>query len=113
MVPPEQAVLVTLDGVTTSVDGVGGTGVPGGDRAFNVSWHDWLNLKSLIDVSRVIAAAALAREDSRGAHYREDHPQAGDLERSTYTVARWQEGAVRIDHEPVRFTPRGPRGWGM
>ncbi len=80
------------------------TGVPGGDRAFNVSWHDWLNLKSLIDVSRVIAAAALAREDSRGAHYREDHPQAGDLERSTYTVARWQEGAVRIGHEPVRFT---------
>ena len=32
-------------------------GVADGDRAFNLSWHDWLNLESLIAVSRVIAAA--------------------------------------------------------
>src|SRR5690606_40006253 len=72
------------------------TGVPDRDRAFNLSWHDWLNLRSLISVSRVIAAAAIAREDSRGAHFREDHPETGDLERSTYTVARWHDGAVSI-----------------
>ena len=29
------------------------TGVADSDRAFNLSWHDWLNLKSLIAVSRV------------------------------------------------------------
>ncbi|WP_158898261.1 L-aspartate oxidase [Burkholderia sp. L27(2015)] len=60
---------------------------PGG-RAFNLSWHDWLNLRSLVTISRVIATAALAREDSRGAHFREDFPETGDLPNSTYTVVR-------------------------
>ena len=79
-------------------------GVADVDRAFNLSWHDWLNLKSLLSVSRVITAAAISREDSRGAHFREDHPEPGDLERSTYTVARWRDGGVSIDRESVKFT---------
>src|SRR6184192_4128866 len=29
----------------------------GTNRAFNLSWHDWMNLKNLVAVSRVIAAA--------------------------------------------------------
>jgi len=61
--------------------------LPGG-RAFNLSWHDLLNLRSLVTISRVIATAALAREDSRGAHFREDFPETGDLPNSTYTVVR-------------------------
>ncbi|MCL4184051.1 MAG: FAD-binding protein, partial [Burkholderiaceae bacterium] len=80
------------------------TGVADGDRAFDLSWHDWLNLKSLICVSRVIAAAAIARRDSRGAHYREDHPGIDDLDRSTYTVARVRDGTVQVDRAPVKFT---------
>ncbi|HWM42724.1 MAG TPA: FAD-binding protein, partial [Burkholderiales bacterium] len=44
--------------------------LPSTERAFNLTWHDWLNLKSLVVVSRTIAAAAVARRDSRGAHYR-------------------------------------------
>lgn len=80
------------------------TGVADGDRAFNLSWHDWLNLKSLIAVSRVIATSALAREDSRGAHFREDHPEAGDLPGSTYIVVRQTGAALEIRREPVLFT---------
>jgi len=34
--------------------------LPHTDRAFNLTWHDWLNLKSLVAVSRAIAAAAAA-----------------------------------------------------
>ena len=49
-------------------------------RAFNLTWHDWLNLTNLVAVSRVIVRAALAREDSRGAHFRADFPEAGDLD---------------------------------
>lgn len=80
------------------------TGVADSDRAFNLSWHDWLNLRSLISVSRVITAAAISREDSRGAHFREDHPDTDDLAQSTYTVARWRDGSVSIGREPVKFT---------
>ncbi|MGH8706486.1 MAG: L-aspartate oxidase, partial [Burkholderiales bacterium] len=77
------------------------TGIADSNRAFNLSWHDWLNLKSLTEVSRVIAQAALAREDSRGAHYREDFPQAGALERSAYSSVR---AGSAVTMKPVAFT---------
>jgi fumarate reductase flavoprotein subunit len=81
-----------------------GIGVADGERAFNLTWHDWLNLRSLVEISRVITLAALKRENSRGAHYREDFPGEGDLATSTFTVARQKDGHLDIADEPVRFT---------
>lgn len=79
-------------------------GVAASSRAFNLTWHDWLNLRSLCDISEVIAQAALQRENSRGAHYREDFPDSGDLETSYFTLARRQGDALALTREPVRFT---------
>ena len=75
----------------------------GSNRAFNLTWHDWLNLRSLIEISRVITLAALQRENSRGAHFREDFPGEGDLENSRFTIARQDDGKVTINDEPVVF----------
>jgi fumarate reductase flavoprotein subunit len=80
------------------------TGVPDGDRVFNLTWHDWMNLRNLVSVSRVIATAALAREDSRGAHFREDFPEAGPLAQSDYMVVRETPNGLELAREPVRFT---------
>ena len=80
------------------------TGVADADRAFNLTWHDWLNLRSLVETSKVITKAALQRENSRGAHYREDFPGEGDLETSRFTVARMADGDLQISDEPVEFT---------
>jgi fumarate reductase flavoprotein subunit len=80
------------------------SGLADGDRAFNLTWHDWLNLRSLVEISKVIATAALKRENSRGAHYREDFPGEGDLATSTFTVARQRDGALDIVEERVQFT---------
>ncbi len=80
------------------------TGLADQDRAFNLSWHDWLNLRSLIEVSKAIAAAALKRQNSRGAHYREDFPEEGDLASSTFTVVRQSHGRLEISAEPVQFS---------
>jgi len=80
------------------------TGLADGGRAFNLTWHDWLNLRSLVETSRVIALAARARENSRGAHFRDDFPGEGDLATSTFTVARQTDGKINVTHEPVRFT---------
>jgi fumarate reductase flavoprotein subunit len=80
------------------------TGVPAGDRRFDLAWHEWLNLRSLVEVSRVIAHAAKARENSRGAHFRSDFPAPGDLASSRFTVARQDAGGLEITDQPVRFT---------
>ena len=80
------------------------SGVGPDNRVFNLTWHDWLNLRSLIEVSRVISLAALAREDSRGAHFREDFPETGALETSGYTVVQQCDGMLETRQEPVAFT---------
>jgi fumarate reductase flavoprotein subunit len=79
-------------------------GVADGNRAFNLTWHDWMNLASLVDVSEAIARAALAREDSRGAHFRTDFPEAGPLEHSAFTSLRRNGEAFEIAMKPVKFT---------
>jgi fumarate reductase flavoprotein subunit len=80
------------------------TGLADDGRAFNMTWHDWLNLRSLTEISRVIALAAGKRENSRGAHYRSDFPGEGDLATSRFTVARQTAGALELTDEPVEFT---------
>jgi len=80
------------------------TGLVDQGRAFNLTWHDWLNLKNQILVSRSIAAAALARENSRGAHYREDFPEPGSLEETTFTRVSMEGDALNATTSPVDFT---------
>ena len=77
------------------------TGLGDATRTYNLTWHDWLNLRSLITISRVISQAALARQESRGAHYREDFPHTGALDASAYTSIS-ADGTVAM--KPVAFT---------
>ncbi len=79
-------------------------GVDASNLAFNLTWHDWLNLKSLLLVSKSIRAAAAAREDSRGAHYRSDFPDVRDLPASRYTCVTWRDGGFDVSTRPVEFT---------
>jgi fumarate reductase flavoprotein subunit len=81
-----------LDGLEAELDA---SGVDGANRAFNLTWHDWLNLKSLLLVSRAIVVASEAREESRGAHWREDFPETRD-DRAGLAAT-----SVRLDHERV------------
>jgi fumarate reductase flavoprotein subunit len=79
-------------------------GVEDGVRAFNLTWHDWLNLDNLIEISQVIGAAALARENSRGAHFREDFPTEGDLEGSYFTLVKQTGDQLEVTREDVAFS---------
>jgi len=84
--------------------------IPAGDRAFNLTWHDGLNLANLIVVSQAIVHAAATREDSRGAHYRDDHPDSGDLATSTFVRLRLRGERLDAESVPVRFARVRPGG---
>jgi len=91
----------TLDGLARDV---AGAGIASSAPAFNLTWMDRLNLDNLILTSRAIVACALAREDSRGAHFREDFPDTSDLMTSAYTVSRLDGEAIATAMTPVQFT---------
>jgi len=80
------------------------TGLGDVDPAFNLTWHDWMNLESLVEVSEIIAGAALSRENSRGAHHREDFPEEGDLDTSYFITTRKDGDGLQVTREPVQFT---------
>lgn len=95
-----------LDALEAETDAAG---VDGRDRAFNLTWHDWLNLKSQFLVSRAIVAAAQAREESRGAHWREDFPHtASDAEGLAATRVTLDGARIALDWQPVAFTRLRP-----
>ena len=93
-----------LKGIAEVSDSLMDVGVDASNLAFNLTWHDWLNLRSLCDISEVITKAGLARENSRGAHYREDFPDPGAMEDSEFTVAELKDGEVTVTRAPVEFT---------
>jgi succinate dehydrogenase/fumarate reductase flavoprotein subunit len=95
--------LATIERVAADLDAVA---VPGG-AAFNLAWHDWLNVRNQAAAARLIAASALARAESRGAHFRRDHP--GPAPGPLYSVrARRRAETPVVWTEPVAFTRATP-----
>jgi fumarate reductase flavoprotein subunit len=79
-------------------------GVPTG-RGFNMAWQDWLNLDSLILASQAIVVAAAAREESRGAHWREDFPQPLPEDQGlASTIVTLRGGRLALGWQPVAFS---------
>lgn len=104
-------VMRTEEGIRQGIDRVEllreellNSGIGSENTVFNPTWHDWLNLYNLIDISIVIAKAALSRENSRGAHCREDFPEPGNMEDSYFTVVRSRNDRLDVVHEPVEFS---------
>ena len=57
-----------------------------GSRAFNLGWQQALDVSNLLTAADLIARSALHREDSRGAHFREDFPAHDDLHWKAHLV---------------------------
>lgn len=78
-------------------------------KIFNTDLVQALELQALLDVAETIVAGALAREESRGAHYRSDFPQRDDTNWLKHTLAyRTPEGAS-LRYAPVTITRFPPK----
>jgi len=74
------------------------------DRVYNTDLVSALELDFMLDVAETIAYAALARNESRGAHFRTDYPKRDDVQFLKHLVV-YETGTVpRIDTMPVSIT---------
>jgi len=82
----------------------------------NVELTEAMRLKGMVQLGFCVAAGALARTESRGAHTREDYPARDDKNWLNRTLARWPKGAnePQLTYEPVGplDLPPGDRGYG-
>ncbi|MFC7595547.1 fumarate reductase (quinol) flavoprotein subunit [Terrabacter sp. GCM10028922] len=84
-------------------------------RAFNTQVVAALELSNMLDVAEAIIAAALRREESRGAHQRLDFPARDDESYLAHSlVHRGEAGAHKVEYLPVTLTrwPPGERVYG-
>ena len=77
-----------------------------GHREYNPGWQTALDLTNLLIVSEAIALAALEREESRGAQFREDYPDKDERFAKVNTIAsKAADGSMQIRLEPLPEMP--------
>jgi len=77
---------------------------------FNTDVLDALELGYLLEFSTAMVESALARQESRGAHYREDFQDRDDVNFLKHTLAFLKEdGSIELDYKPVSITRFQPK----
>ena len=78
-------------------------------KVFNTDLLEALELGYLLDLSETLVYCALAREESRGAHYREDFPERDDVNWLKHTLAYRTNGSFQLKFKPVTITKFQPK----
>ena len=80
-------------------------------RTFNTELMEVIELGNLIECSEATIAGALARKESRGAHYRTDYEKRDDVNFLRHTLAYRSEtaGAPELRYKPVVITEFQPK----
>jgi len=76
--------------------------------SYNNEFFHALELSFMLDVSITIAYSALARTESRGAHFRTDYPNRDDVNWLKHTIINHDEPKPHIEYLPVRITKVQP-----
>jgi succinate dehydrogenase / fumarate reductase flavoprotein subunit len=78
----------------------------GGNREYNNGWHTAIDLGNLLTVSAAIATAAIEREESRGAQFRDDYPAKSD-EYSSFNIVlqKGADGAMTLTRVSIPPIP--------
>jgi len=82
-----------------------------GDKGalYNTDLMETVELGYLLDCAEALVVSARARTESRGGHYRDDHPLRDDANWLKHTLAyRDDDGSIRLDFKPVKMGPYVP-----
>jgi succinate dehydrogenase / fumarate reductase, flavoprotein subunit len=78
-------------------------------KVYNTDLMEAWELGALLDCADTLVAASLARDESRGGHYREDHPLRDDDHWLRHSLAyRDNDGSVRLEYKDVKMGPYVP-----
>ncbi len=78
-------------------------------KRYNTELMEAVELGFLLEIAETVAAGALARDESRGGHYRDDHPMRDDDHWLKHSLAyREGEGVVRLEYKDVKLGPYVP-----
>ncbi|MFM8999155.1 MAG: succinate dehydrogenase flavoprotein subunit [Actinomycetota bacterium] len=78
-------------------------------KLFNTELMEAVELGYLLDCADALVASALVRDESRGGHFREDHPLRDDANWLKHTlVTRKDDGSLVMDFKPVKMGPYIP-----
>ena len=73
-----------------------------GHREYNTGWHTALDLRNLLTVSEAVARAAIMRQESRGAHFREDYLAKDDAwGKQNIVIRKAPDGVMQVVCEPI------------
>jgi succinate dehydrogenase / fumarate reductase flavoprotein subunit len=75
-----------------------------GPKVYNLDLIRAIELKEMLELSEVIVASALGREESRGSHVRVDFPKRDDVRFLKHTLAYKEPEGPRIDYSDVSIT---------
>ncbi len=76
---------------------------------YNTELLEVIELGGLLDLAEVLVESALARQESRGAHFREDFPKRDDPNWLKHTLAYKGEKKVDFKYKPVTITKFEPK----
>lgn len=77
-------------------------------RRFSQEMVNMLEFEYMLDLCEVIIRGALAREETRGSHYRLDFPDRNDKEWLKHTLVTLKDGKPEITYRPVQITRYSP-----
>jgi succinate dehydrogenase / fumarate reductase flavoprotein subunit len=77
-----------------------------GHREYHSGWHTSIDVRNLLVVSEAITLSAIERKESRGGHFREDHPDKV-AEFATFNIMTRQtaDGAMQVSRAPIPPMP--------
>ena len=105
----EEGISKVLSVIKSLKDRYEGVAIDNRERRFNTDLLEALELESLLGLADVILASAIARKESRGAHFREDYPIRDDQNWLKHTLAQRTDNGPRLFYKPVTITKFEPK----